>query len=1177
MSDGGQAPSTAAALVSVVMPAYKATWLGQALESVRRQTHRPLELVVCDDSRDDRVQALVEAFAATAGFPVHYSRNPSRLWETRSTARAIALASGEYIKFLHDDDVLHDGCIAALVDAFARAPDAVLATARRRRVDSNGALLPDTPATAFPRRDLLLDGHDLVDFLADRTINFLGEPSAVMCRRAPLLEMGDDLPVLDGVRVAWVADLALYAKLLRRGPVAMLGTALLDFRVSRQQFSQAGRDRPGVGDPGHEAFRHGIRALGWYRGDRDTRMVAAAPLDRSVPAEPLDLVQALEDAHAAGLGQWQKHDWQARRRLLPAQALLYDAHLASLPGLPVLGVLVVPDARAPDGLRTTLSSLATHAPAQARIDVRVAGDATLPADAPMPAQAVTWQPGATAASLDAALAGWDVDWVLVVEAGSEFTGSGLRRLLPELATAGGLQALYADEWYRDDDGHIAPALRPDFNLDLLLGNPAAMAGHWIFRRQCVRDAGGFDPAHEGAAELDLILRLVLRHGLAGFGHLAEPLLSCAPPRLADEAQRGAILRHLHERGYSAATVTGCAPGLHRIDYGHEGQPAVSIIVLAGDALAPLERCVLSVLENTAWPHYELVLVDRGAPASLRQWMDQVVPLAAGRVRVVDAGAGTSPAAARNLAAESLADGFVLFLDAEAAVLDPRWLHGLLNHGQRPEVGITGAKTVAANGTITHAGLVPGLHAGRGRVFAGQPVGAGGYMGRLQVAQDYAAVSSSCMLVEREVFAALGGFDADAFPDQGSDVDLCLRAGAAGRLTVWTPDALLLHAADAAATDAPTQQALYARWLPVLARDPAYNPNLRLDVPGGFELEETALSRRPLPAGLLPRVLAQPSDAHGSGHYRVLQPFLALQAAGLVEGAAPPRALDVVEVERFSPDVIVMQRRVGEEDIARMARLRRFSPAFKVYELDDWLPDLPARNIHRRHMPRDVGERLRRGLAQADRFVVSTQPLAEACRGWHPDIRVVENRLDPRLWTGLPATARKPGARPRVGWAGGVSHDGDLAMIADVVQALAGEVDWVFFGMCPEQLRPHVAEFHPGVPIGAYPRVLAALGLDLALAPLEDHPFNTCKSNLRLLEYGACGYPVVCSDLLPYRGDLPATRVRNRPRDWIDAIRAHLAEPAASVAAGGALRDAVRRDWMLEGPGLEAWRRAWLPD
>lgn len=159
----------------------------------------------------------------------------------------------------------------------------------------------------------------------------------------------------------------------------------------------------------------------------------------------------------------------------------------------------------------------------------------------------------------------------------------------------------------------------------------------------------------------------------------------------------------------------------------------------------------------------------------------------------------------------------------------------------------------------------------------------------------------------------------------------------------------------------------------------------------------------------------------------------------------------------------------------------------------------------------------------------------------------------------------------------MSHDGDLEMIADVVRELAGEVDWVFFGMCPERLRPYVREFHPGVDFHAYPRALALLGLDLALAPLEDNAFNRCKSHLRLLEYGACGYPVVCSDLEPYRGDLPVTRVRNRYKDWVGAIRQHLAERQATAAAGQALRQAVRRDWMLQGPALEEWRSAWLPD
>lgn len=1176
MADGS-ATQAGAPLVSVVMPAYKATWLPQALESVRRQSHRPLELVVCDDSRDGRIQALVEAFARDAGFPVHYSRNPSRLWETRSTARAISIASGEFIKFLHDDDVLHEDCVSALLDAFRQAPEATLAVSRRRLVDETGAPLADTPATAFPTRDVLVDGHGLVDFLADHTVNFLGEPSAAMCRRAPLLDMGDGLSMLDGVRITWVADLALYAKLLRHGPVAMLASPRVDFRVSREQYSQIGRDRPGVGNPGHEAFRQGIRSLGWYRGDGDVRQVAVAPLDRSAPAQPLDLLQAMEQAHALRIAHWHKLDWQQRRRLTPAQRQRLDACLQERDAR--LGLLVLPGREHPADhramLRRTLASLPGDGTAALRIEVKAvdAGGAVPGPVQPLP---LAWNPDDPAASLNAAIADWNVDWLLLVEAGTEFTPGGLACLLAGLADADALQAVYADEWYRDADGAIAPALRPDLNLDLLLGNPCAMAGHWILRRSAVLETGGFDPAHAGAAELDLILRLLMRHGLGAAGHLPEPLLYRSPPRLAEAAEQHAIQRHLQARGYADARVHGAGPGLHRIDYAHARQPPVSMLVVAPDALPPLERCVVSLLEHTAWPDYELLLVDNGCPAQVRTWMDQVAALVPQRVRVIATQAALSPAAARNLAARQATGEFLVFLDADIAALQPPWLHELLNHGLRPEVGIVGAKTVSADGTVTHAGLVPGLLDSGGRVFAGRAIDAGGYMGRLQVAHDVSAVSGSCLLVARDLFDALDGFDAEAFPGDGADVDLCLRAGATARLTVWTPHALLLQAHEAQPLAADAREALCRRWLPALARDPAYNPNLRLDVAGGFELDQSELSWRPLPHGAPPRVLALPSDGHGSGHYRVLQPFQALQAAGAVEGAACPRPLDIVEVERFAPEVIVMQRRVGDADLERIARLQRHSSAFKVYELDDWLPELPAKNIHRRHMPRDIARRLREGLAHADRFVVSTAALAEACAGWHPDIRVAANRLDPALWTALPAPPRRTG-KPRVGWAGGVSHDGDLDMLADVVRALAGEVDWVFFGMCPERLRPHVAEFHPGVPIGQYPRVLASLGLDLALAPLEDHRFNACKSNLRLLEYGACSYPVVCSDLEPYRGDLPATRVRNRPRDWIDAIRMHLADRPASAAAGQALRVAVRREWMLEGPGLEEWRRAWLPD
>ena len=1149
-------------LVSVVMPAYKTTYLAQALESVAAQTYRPLELVVCDDSTDDRVEAMVAAFAARAAFPVHYSRNPERLYETRSTARGIALARGEFIKFLHDDDVLEPDCVAELLGALRAAPRATLAAARRQLIDEQGRPLADELATAFPARDdVRIDGNDLVAVLADHTLNFIGEPSAVLCRRATVLPFGDGLAVLDGVRVSWVADLALYVKLLRDGELAMLARPLMRFRISRQQFSQIGRDRPGVGERGHDDLRAAIHALGWHPGeDIDTTQVRIAPL-REGGFSAIDLPRALTEAQQVADARWQLHDWQARRRLPTAQVPLLQARLAAR-GAPRLGVLI--DGDDADAAGITLRSLASLAPLYAGVSVRVLG--------PLP-PAIADAPAAQAVAANDALADWDVDWVLRVEAGTLFRPAGRMALLIALLDAEDGPALYADGWLRVPGEAPAPWLRPDFDPDLLLHHPSLMARHWVFRRDCLLAAGGYGSG--SLPELAPALA-ILRAGLgARIHHLPEPVLEHSAVGADDAAWTELIGQHLQAIGQQAAIST-VAPGRYRIDYEHDRRPRVSLVLVAGDRLPLLQRCVISLLEKTDWPDYELLLLDNGAGPAVAQWLQQIAALGDARLRLFAIDDALPLAQARTLLSAQAVGELLLFVDEELAPVQTDWLTAMVTHALRDDVGAVGARTVGADGRITHAGVLPGVLAGAGRAFVGEPITAPGYTERLQVAQTYSAVAGHCLMLARDRFEAIGGFDAEAFPNEGADIDLCLRLRAQGLRNVWTPHALLLHGVVPEALGESVQDILFERWLPQLAHDPAYHPALRLDRPGGFRLDESEFSWQPLPWKPLPRVLAHPDDPYGSGQYRVIQPLTALREAGRIDGTYHARLLDVVELARLDPDVVIWQRRVNEDHLAMMARSGRFHRAFKVYELDDYLPNLPLKSVHRQTMPRDVLKSLRRALARVDRFVVSTAPLAEAFAGAHADIRIAPNRLPPSMWNGLPHSRRNVGPRPRVGWAGGIGHLGDLERVADVVRTLAGEVDWVFFGLCPDALRPYVAEFHPGVDIERYPRVLARLDLDLAIAPLEDNLFNTCKSNLRLLEYGACGFPVVCSDIEPYRGPLPVRRVRNRHRDWVAAIREHLADADARAAAGDALRAAVRKDWMLAGEGLDDWERAWLP-
>lgn len=883
--------------------------------------------------------------------------------------------------------------------------------------------------------------------------------------------------------------------------------------------------------------------------------------------------------------------WLQARRLTDAEAQEVRRRLEAAAGGSRLAVFVLDLEPQGTRLQTTLASLAEAARLGVNCEVTVLSTRPQVSEASFPQAQVRhlqaregWM-----AALNALARSSQADWLLTVRAGDEFTPCGLGLLMLDLLGAQDCRAVYADELFRAEDGRLGAAFRPNFNLDLLLSFPAAIARHWFFRREVFVETGGFDQDCADAAELGLILRLVEQGGLSGLGHVAEPLLISAAASASDAPQeQAAIARHLRARGYDHAQVHCIRPRLYRIEYHHPTQPLVSIIIPTRDQLALLQRCVDSLLEKTRYPHYELLIVDNQSETEeARRWLDGVAAMGDERVRVLRYPQPFNFSAMNNLAVEHARGEYLVLLNNDTAIIEPGWLDALLNHAQRPEVGAVGAKLLYPDGTIQHAGVVLGLRGPADHPFIGEALEAPGTMQRLAVDQNYSAVTAACLMIRKSVYQAVGGMDESDFKVSYNDVDLCLKVGAAGYLNVWTPHALVMHEGSVSqkqldpgalaakqARFAAEQDALYAKWWPVIISDPAYNPHLSLSGKG-FEFEaRTDLLRRPLDLRLAPVVLAHNADRWGCGHYRVIQPFEALRQAARITGAVTDTALWPSELARLDPDVIVLQRQIGEQRLEAMRRIKAFSRAFKVYELDDYLPNLPLKSAYRQGIPKDALKSLRRGLGYVDRFVVSTDALAEAFAGLHPDIRVIRNHLPTPWWSALQPRRRR-GKKPRVGWAGGAGHAGDLALIIDVVKALASEVEWVFFGMCPAEVVALVHEVHAGVPIEDYPSKLASLDLDLALAPLEINLFNECKSNLRLLEYGACGYPVVCTDIRCYREDgLPVTRVKNRFKEWVDAIRMHIHDLDATARAGDALRAAVRERWMLEGPALDAWLGAW---
>lgn len=421
----------------------------------------------------------------------------------------------------------------------------------------------------------------------------------------------------------------------------------------------------------------------------------------------------------------------------------------------------------------------------------------------------------------------DCDWMVLAEAGDELTPSGLYQASLELLGDHQIRAVAMDEFQRQENGTLAGVFRPGFNLDLLQSYPGVMARHWLVRRQVMVQAGGYAREFKKALEFDLLLRLIEQGGLDGFAHLAEPLLICTAPQQETNAdERRTLLRHLATRGYQAE-VGSVVPGTHKIDYRFTERPMVSVILHGATDLEALQRCIRSILQRTRYHRYEVLLADNPAyAAALGNWLDSQGPHA-NRVRLFSAEAGLSTANLINTASQHAQGEYLVTLAADAEVVNVNWIESLLNQVLRPEVGVAGAKLIGEQGQVTQAGLILGFNGLVGSPFVGEPKTAHGYMNRLAVEQNCSAVSFACLMISKQLFEAADGIDVEQFADAFGDIDLCLRVGQAGYLTVWTPHVQVIQSGVLAQSEA-ARQAFGEKWAEALGHDRFYNRNLSVE-------------------------------------------------------------------------------------------------------------------------------------------------------------------------------------------------------------------------------------------------------------------------------------------------------------------------------------------------------------
>lgn len=403
--------------------------------------------------------------------------------------------------------------------------------------------------------------------------------------------------------------------------------------------------------------------------------------------------------------------------------------------------------------------------------------------------------------------------------------------------------IYSDEALTSDNINaiIEVRARPAFSHDYYMSHPYFV--HMVcVRAEIARQIGGWDERLAISADVDFVLRVIEQSGAVA--HVPRMLYrwrthasSTGHSKQAQvmAATRSALSRHVATIAPGAVVRDGIGFNNFRIDWPDDGGEVLIVIPTKnrGDLV---KQAIDSIERTAAGAKYRIVVVDHDSddPKSLRYFKR----LAAKHVVMPYSGvfnyARINNAAVR---AHGGSSPYILLMNNDVEALQPGWLQRLRSLCARPDVGIAGPLLLYGDGRVQHAGVLVGFagaaeHVGK---FVDPYLANGerepGYNSTLICTRDYSAVTAACMMIRRDAWDAVGGFD-ERFAIGFNDTDLCLRVGEAGYHVLYDPHVVLSHhesatrSTDGSLKHPDDNKRLHARWARFFTHgDPFYSPAL----------------------------------------------------------------------------------------------------------------------------------------------------------------------------------------------------------------------------------------------------------------------------------------------------------------------------------------------------------------
>ncbi len=213
-------------LISICIPAYKRIdYLKTLLDSIAIQTFKNYEIIITDDSPDNKVEEFTNNYQTIKN--INYHKNQTPLGTPENWNEAIRKATGKWIKLMHDDDwFANENCLQLFAEETIKNPTCSFFFSAYKNIQEDTKVEKTVLLGAISRWLLSLSPLNLFK------TNFIGNPSCTLIRR--------DMKQFYDAGFKWVVDFEYFIRCLRQTKnFYYIDSVLINISINKDQVTKS--------------------------------------------------------------------------------------------------------------------------------------------------------------------------------------------------------------------------------------------------------------------------------------------------------------------------------------------------------------------------------------------------------------------------------------------------------------------------------------------------------------------------------------------------------------------------------------------------------------------------------------------------------------------------------------------------------------------------------------------------------------------------------------------------------------------------------------------------------------------------------------------------------------------------------------------------------------------------